>query len=126
MEKTDLKKYSKLNEEFVEECNRVVSIIKYMPEYKNDIEFADRFVLEGEGTVFWDGDEYWSRGGHEHHLGCFSAEYLTMTDDELKALVTEKIDEYNKWIEEKHKKRAEEEKAARLAEYEKLKKEFGE
>ena len=124
MKKADLEKYSELNEEFIRECDRVADIIKDMPLYKNDIEFADKFVLEGDGTVFWDGDEYWSRGGHEYHSGCFPAEYLTMTDDELLAVVEKKIDEHNKLVEEKHKKKAEEEKAARRAEYEKLKKEF--
>lgn len=125
MKKADLEKYSELHEEFIRECDGVVGIVKDMPEYKNDIEFADKFVLEG-GTVFWEGDEYWSRGGHEFHSGTFPAEWLTMTDDELLVIVEEKIDKYNKWVEEKHKKKAEEEKAARRAEYEKLKAEFGE
>lgn len=125
MKKTDLEKYSELNEEFIRECDRVVGIVKHMPEYKNDIEFADKFTIYGN-TVDWEGDEYWSRGGHEYHSGCFPAEWLTMSDDELLVIVEEKIDEYNKVVEEKHKKKAEEEKAARRAEYEKLKAEFGE
>ena len=123
MKKTDLEKYSELNEEFIRECDRVVSIIKNMPEYENDIEFADRFIIDGN-TVDWEGDEYWSRGGHEYHSGCFPAEYLTMDDYELKALVNEKVTEYINAKMERSKKRAEEEKEARRAEYEKLKKEF--
>ena len=125
MKKTDLEKYSELHEEFIRECDRVADIVKHMPLYKNDIEFADRFVLEGD-DVFWEGDEYWSRGGHEYHSGCFPAEYLTMEDYELKALVNEKVTEYINAKMERSKKKAEEEKEARRAEYEKLKAEFGE
>ena len=125
MKKTDLEKYSELHEEFIRECDRVADIVKHMPLYKNDIEFADRFVLEGD-DVFWEGDEYWSRGGHEYHSGTFPAEWLTMTDDELLFIVEKEIDDYNKLAEERSKKKAEEEKAARRAEYEKLKAEFGE
>lgn len=125
MKKTDLEKYSELHEEFIRECDRVADIVKHMPLYKNDIEFADRFVLEGD-DVFWEGDEYWSRGGHEYHSGTFPAEWLTMTDDELLVIVEKEIDDYNKLAEERSKKKAEEEKAARRAEYEKLKAEFGE
>ena len=125
MNQTDLEKYSELHEEFIRECDRVADIVKHMPLYKNDIEFADRFVLEGD-DVFWEGDEYWSRGGHEYHSGTFPAEWLTMTDDELLVIVEKEIDDYNKLAEERSKKKAEEEKAARRAEYEKLKAEFGE
>lgn len=123
MKKADLEKYSELQEEFIRECDRVVDIVKHAPEYKNDIDFADKFVLEDD-TVDWEGDEYWNYGGHEYHSGSFPAEWLTMSDDELLYIVEKKIDEYNKMVEEKHKKKAEEEKAARRAEYEKLKKEF--
>ena len=124
MEKSDLNKFSELYNKFIEDCNRVIDILRYSPEYENDIEFADKFVLEDD-TVFWNGDEYWSYGGHEYHSGTFPAEYLTMSDKELKQIVDKKIEEYTKKQEEKKKLRAEAEKAARLKEYEKLRAEFG-
>lgn len=124
MEKSDLNKFAELYNKFIEDCNRVIDILRYSPEYENDIEFADKFVLEDD-TVFWNGDEYWSYGGHEYHSGTFPAEYLTMSDKELKQIVDKKIEEYTKKQEEKKKLRAEAEKAARLKEYEKLRAEFG-
>ena len=124
MKKDDLKNFAELYNKFLEDCNRVIDILKYSPEYENDIEFSDKFVLEDD-TVFWDGDEYWNYGGHEYHSGTFPAEYLTMSDEELKKIVDKKIEEYNKKQEEKKRLKAEAEKAARLKEYEKLKAEFG-
>ena len=124
MEKSDLKKYTELYNKFLEDCDRVANILKQAPEYKNDIDFADKFVLEDD-TVFWEGDEYWNYGGHEYHSGNFPADYLIMSDEELKKIVDKKIEEYNKREEEKKRLRREAEKAARLKEYEKLKAEFG-
>ena len=127
MKKTDLEKYTKLNEEFLSECDRVANILKDAPEYQTEcgnISFADKFVLE-DATVDWEGDEYWNYGGHEYHSGSFPAEYLTMSDEELKKIVDKKIEEYNKRQEEKTRLKREAEKAARLKEYEKLKAEFG-
>ena len=103
MKKTDLEKYTKLNEEFLSECDRVASILKDAPEYQREcgnISFANCFTLEDD-TVDWEGDEYWNYGGHEYHSGCFPAEYLTMSDEELKKIVDKKIEEYNKRQEEK-------------------------
>lgn len=124
MKKDDLKNFIVLYDKFLEECDRVACILKQAPEYKNDIEFADKFVLEDD-TVFWEGDEYWNYGGHEYHSGTFPAEYLTMSDEELNKIVDTKIKEYEKREEEKKRLRREAEKAARLKEYEKLKAEFG-
>ena len=124
MEKTDLNKFAELYNKFIEDCNRVADILKYAPEYEKDIDFADEFVLEGD-DVFWEGDEYWNYGGHEYHSGTFPAEYLTMSDKELKGIVDKKIEEYNKRQEEKKRLRREAEKEARRKEYEKLRAEFG-
>ena len=127
MKKTDLEKYTKLNEEFLSECDRVASILKDAPEYQTEcgnISFANCFTLEDD-TVDWEGDEYWNYGGHEYHSGSFPAEYLTMSNEELKKIVDKKIEEYNKRQEEKTRLKREAEKAARLKEYEKLKAEFG-
>lgn len=124
MKKDDLKKYTELYNKFLEDCDRVVNILKQAPEYKNKIDFADKFVLEDD-TVVWEGDEYWNYGGHEYHSGNFPSEYLTMSDEELKKIVDKKIEEYNKRQEEKKRLKREAERAARLKEYEKLKAEFG-
>lgn len=124
MKKDDLNKFTELYNKFLEDCNRVVNILKQAPEYKNDIEFAGTFILEDD-TVDWEGDEYWNYGGHEYHSGSFPAEYLTMSDEELKKIVDKKIEEYNKREEEKKRLRREAEKAERFKEYEKLKAEFG-
>lgn len=128
MKKTDLEKYAKLNEEFLSECDRVANILKDAPEYQTEcgnISFANCFTLDDDNDVHWEGDEYWNYGGHEHHDGYFPAEYLTMSDEELKKIVDKKIEEYNKKQEEKKRQKAEAEKAARRAEYEKLRAEFG-
>jgi len=125
MEKNDLNKFAELYNKFLEDCDRVTNILRYAPEYEKDIDFADKFVLEDDDTVFWEGDEYWNYGGHEYHSETFPAEYLTMSDKELKQIVDTKIEEYEKRQEEKKRLRAKAEKEARRKEYEKLRAEFG-
>ncbi len=122
MNKKDLETYKKLQEEFIHECDRVAQILRGATECR-DMVYAENFILEEE-SVFWSGDEYWSYGGHEYHSGYFDADYLTMTDEELKAIVDKMNQEYRKKQEKKEKEIEEAERKKRFAEYEKLKKEF--
>lgn len=122
MNKKDLETYRKLQKEFIHDCNRVAQILTGAAEYR-DMVYAENFILEEE-SVFWSGDEYWSYGGHEYHSGYFDADYLTMTDKELKAIVDKMNQEYHKKQEQKEKEIEEAERKKRFAEYEKLKKEF--
>lgn len=124
----ELEKFEELHVKFIEDCERVVKILSNSKERTvhecSDITYAETFTLTSYG-VDWDGDEYWQFQGHEHHSGDFPAEFLTMTDDELMKIVDKENEEYDKKQEAKQKEKEEREKAARLAEYEKLKKEFG-
>ena len=82
--------------------------------------------MAGSLRCYWEGDEYWQFQGHEEHNGWFPIDYLSKTDEELRAIV----DDMNAKYEEKKKKKKEEKEAKlreqRKAEYERLKEEFGE
>lgn len=127
MKKEDLEKYSELNKEFNKDCRRVVNILvgaRSLHEENNDISFANNFLPTKDGKIYWEGEEHWNYGGYEFHSGYFSAEYLTMADEELKAIVEKMNQEYYKEQEQKEKENEEVERKKRLAVYEKLKKEF--
>lgn len=128
MTQEELKQYKELNEKFERDCNRVCCILsgskKRHGECEN-ISYAEKFKIEDDGSVWWEGDEYWSYGGHEWHSGYFPSDFLTMSDDELVKIVKKENEEFDRKVERENQKKAEKEKAARLAEYEKLKKEFG-
>lgn len=128
MNKTDLKNFKELYNKFEEDCIRVIGILANSKERtaheSGNIKYADYFRLEDD-VVNWEGDEYWSFGGHEYHSGDFPAEFLTMTDDELMSIVDKENKEYDKKQAAKQKEKEEREKAARLEQYKKLKEEFG-
>ncbi len=127
MTKEELKTFLGLNDKFIEDCNRVCGILsgskKRHGECEN-ISYAERFNIE-DSSVCWEGDEYWSYGGHEKHCDYFDIEFLTMSDEELLEIVKKENEEYDRKEEQKKKEREEREKAKRFAEYERLKKEFG-
>lgn len=128
MTQEELKQYKELNEKFENECNRVCSILSGSKKRHgecNNISYAERFKIEGENSVWWEGDEYWNYGGHEEHSGYFPSDFLAMSDDELAKIVKKENEEFDREVERKNQEKAEREKAARLAEYEKLRKEFG-
>jgi hypothetical protein len=128
MDKKELKQFIKLYEKFESECNRVCSILNGSKKRHgecNNISYAEKFKIEGENSVWWEGDEYWNYGGHEWHSGYFPSDFLTMSDDDLAEIVKKENEEFDREVERKSQEKAEREKAARLAEYEKLKKEFG-
>ena len=128
MKKEELEKFKELYPLFDKEVRRVADILSNVKEYQehdgSNPAFADKFVLEGD-EVYWEGDEYWNYGGHEEHSGWFPIDYLSKTDEELRVIV----DDMNAKYEEEKKKRKEAKEAIlreqRKAEYEKLKKEFG-
>ena len=126
MTQKELKQYIDLSEKFEEECTRVCNILK---DSKNrhggcgDIRYAERFHL-ADDSVAWEGDEYWSYGGHEEHSGYFPSDFLTMSDDELRKVVEGENEEWEAEQERRNKEKAAEEKAKRMAQYEELKKEF--
>lgn len=128
MKKEELAQYVELCEKFENECNRVCDIITNSKmrhgEYE-DIRYAERFHLTDD-SVAWEGDEYWSYGGHEEHSGYFPVDFLTMSDDELLKIVEKENDEWEAEQEKRKKERAAQEKEKRKAQYEELKKEFGE
>ena len=128
MKREELKIFKELYNKFLVDCDRVAGILANSKERtaheSGNINYADYFRLEDD-DVYWEGDEYWSFGGHEYHSGYFPAEFLAMTDEELMKVVDEENKEYDKKQAAKQKEKEEREKAKRLAEYEKLKKEFG-
>jgi len=129
MKKEELAQYAELCEKFEDECNRVCNILKDSKIRHGDCEdisYAERFRLCGYDSVVWEGDEYWSYGGHEEHSGDFPTDFLTMSDDELLKIVEKENEEWEARQEKKRREKEEMERAKRLAEYEKLKKEFGE
>ena len=124
MTKENLEIFEKLNEEFLIDCNRIKYILCQSKDIlMRNIEFAEDFRLEN-GTVFWEGHEYWSFGGHEHHSGCFDSNYLSMTDEELESIVAKKNKEYEKKMEKAAREQAKHAKTERFELFQKLKKEF--
>lgn len=73
-------------------------------------------------SVAWEGDEYWSYGGHEEHSGYFPANFLAMSDDELLKIVEKENKELEMEQEKEKKEKAAQEKERRRTQYEKLKK----
>jgi hypothetical protein len=128
MDKIDLEKFKELSDKFEEDCTRVVGILANSKERtaheSGNIKYSDYFRLEDD-VVNWEGDEYWSFGGHEYHSGYFPTELLTMTDEELMSIVDKENKEYEEEQEAKKRRKEEREKAARLEQYKKLKEEFG-
>lgn len=127
MTREELIQYAILRNKFEEECGRVCLILADSNarhcEHK-DIRYAGSFSLIGD-SIEWEGDEYWNYGGHEEHSGDFPADFLTMSDDELLKIVEKENEEWKSKLEKNRKEKEELERAKRLAEYEKLKKEFG-
>lgn len=123
----EIEKYSELNDKFESDCERIAEILSDLKEPKQydgyNIHYADNFHLCGE-DVYWSGDEYWNYGGHEHHSGDFPKKYLTMTDNELKAIVEKENKKYDKKKEAEKKIKEDKERAERFKQYEKLKNEF--
>lgn len=127
MTQEELAQYAELCEKFENECNRVCNILKDSNIRHGDCEdisYAKRFCLCND-SVAWEGDEYWSYGGHEEHSGYFLADFLTMSNDELLKIVEKENEEWEVGQEKKRREKEDMERAKRLAEYEKLKKEFG-
>lgn len=128
MTQEELTQYAELCEKFKNECNRVCGIItnskKRHGEYE-DIRYAKKFRLS-DGSVVWEGDEYWNYGGHEEHSGDFPSDFLTMSDEELRKIVEKENEEWEAKQERRNKEKAAKEKERRKAQYEELKKEFGE
>lgn len=128
MDKKELKQFVELYEKFESDCNRVCNILSGSKKRRwegSSIAYAETFKIEDEDNIWWEGDEYWNFGGHEYHSGYFPAGFLAMSDDELAKIVEKENEEFDRDVERKKQEKAEREKAARLAEYEKLKKEFG-
>ena len=127
MTKEELTQYVELCEKFENECERVCSILKNSKKRHGDyidINYANRFSLAGD-SVFWEGDEYWSYGGHEYHSGDFPADFLSMSNDELLKIVEMENKEWEAEQIKRNKEMTAQEKEKRKAQYEELKKEFG-
>ena len=121
MTQEQLKQYSELNAIFQEDCKRVAGILGKFEVYQKeteDINFAHKFYLDAEGDVSWEGDEYWSYGGHEYHSGYFKYEYLSMTDEEVRNDANKENEAY---LSEKRKRAEERAKADEKREFEKYK-----
>lgn len=128
MTQEELTQYVELYEKFENDCKRVCNILKDSKERHGsytDIKYAERFSL-ADDSVEWEGDEYWSYGGHEEHSGYFPADFLTMSNDKLLKIVELENKEWEAKQEKRNKEKAAQEKEKRKAQYEELKKEFGE
>ena len=127
MTQEELTQYAELYEKFKKECYRVCNTLANSEMRHGDcadIRYAKRVRL-ADDSVAWEGDEYWSYGGHEEHNGYFSADFLTMSDDELLKIVEKENEEWEAEQERKNKEKAAQEKERRRTQYEELKKEFG-
>lgn len=125
MTQEEIKTFNELYRKFQKECERVKEVLSTLPhQIGGDIYLADYFYricdMDMDDAVLWIGyDET-----YEEVNGSFPLEYLSLTDDELKAIVDE---EKRKFEEEQLAKRAEadkKEKEIRKELYEQLKKEF--
>lgn len=126
MKKKEIKKYIELNKQFNVKCEKIKKIIETLPSsslpnYKGDIFYADYFyIISDTNLVGWHGNDRY-RG---YLSGHFPIEYLSLTDEELKAIVDKKQRELR---EEQLAKDAEVEKKKkeeRKKLFEELKKEF--
>ena len=127
MNPKSIQEYRILSEEFENECYRVCKILEGRERKKHseghDIRFAENFHIEGD-EIFWSGEETWRYGGYEYHTGAFPLKYLTMDDDELKAVVDEDNKLFHQEVKEEMRQNEEVAKAKRREEYERLRKEF--
>lgn len=117
MTKNELKFYEQLNEIFVKSCEHVTEIMKRADP---DWDYAIDFLLD-EGEVYCTINKYYDCNTDDSYSRTFPADYLTMTDEELNAIV-------NKQIAEKKKKelaKLDAERKAKEELYERLKEELG-
>lgn len=127
MTQGQLNQYKSLDALFRNDCRKIVNILSnYAVFQKGDcISFATDFSLTYNGLqVCWEGEDEDGEYYKCKKWGRFPAEYLTMTEKELKAAAEK---ENNKYLEEKHRQRLEREKKihdAEHAEYLKLKEKF--
>lgn len=127
MTKEELNTLITLNEKFLANAERVASILDKVKDFHDecsDIHYADTFRLE-DNSVWWEGDESWYYGGHEHHSGEFDVELLSMTDEELNSMVDKLNKEYDERELKKQKEKEEAEKKKEFEQYMKLKEKFG-
>jgi len=96
----EVKTLSKLNSKFQDRCFEIAKIMKsldYEFEYLSNWQLCDNEVC-GEG------DEHLGYGEYEHHYGSFSAEWLSLSDEEITKIVNERIKiKQDKKAEEKRK-----------------------
>lgn len=126
MTQGQLNQYKSLDALFRNDCRKIVNILRNYAVFQkgNRISFATDFSLTNNGLqVYWEGEDE-EDNYYPKKSGFFPIEYLTMTEEELKASVEK---ENNKYLEERHRQRLEREKKihnAEYAEYLKLKKKF--
>ena len=117
----DFSEFSRLNEVFIKDCERIARILE---RECVDWSFIDEWRLE-DGYVGGRGTERWAYGGYEEYSLSFPAKYLTMTDDELNAIVDAQLEAKKKREDEEKRKKDEVKQAQERAEYERLKKIYG-
>jgi hypothetical protein len=122
MTQEDFKQYSELQEKFAKDVFRVISFLK---EIDPELEFVSEFQLFDDGSIQTHGWEYGRYQYQEEHYGCFDAEMVTWTDDELRKYVDQlKKEKEEKRVRdeaEKARKKEEEERSI----WEKLNEKFG-
>lgn len=109
MTQEQIEQYKSINEIFYKECERVAKILSdydvYTERYEtSNIQYAGSFSLNGD-DIYWDGDEYWVYDECKNHNGDFPVSYLTMTDNELRAVAKRENDAYLKELREKEEKK---------------------
>lgn len=129
MTQKELDKYIKLQDKFQLRCEAICKILEplsYSYGYLSDFEL-DVY----DAKVYGEGDEYWQYGGHEHHSCAFPVSYLCMSDDDIKKIAEDYLDDLKKKEEARLAEQARIQKinAERLEkqereEYERLKKKF--
>lgn len=124
MKKNELIKLVELDRKFKEDCERVAAILEGIKDKNNHICFAHTFRI-ADDDVYWEGYEMGAYNYGEEHDGFFPLEYLTMSNEELEKIVEERNTELQKEIEKKEKEEKAKDRKAKLAIYEKLKKELG-
>jgi hypothetical protein len=122
MTKEELNQLKELYQKFEMEAERVAEVLKGIN--GSDICFADEFTIE-DNNVYWTGTEYCSYGCKETHIGSFPIDYLTMSNEALKAIVEYKNIAILKEKKEEEFKKKEKDKERMLAQYNRLKEELG-
>lgn len=121
MTKEQLIQYKTSNSLFEDTCKRIA---EEMERVDPDWKFIRQFQYYDD-EIECDGEEHWAYGGYEHYTKWFPTSLLTSSEEELKKYVDELVAEKEREEEKERKAKEAIDYKRELAEYERLKKKFG-